>query len=154
MVSSITSNANGFKTVSYTISILPLIPAMALEGFSPEGITWEDVSIAEPRLGADGYKTVNQKPVLRTCTFSLLPNSPCRNFLDNAVVLSTPVKGKALVSYEIILVERNELTNYITTYGGGTITGTNGGNNNNMDDGQGNKTYTISFSSVLPVPLA
>ena len=45
MVSSITSNANGFKTVTYTISILPLIPSMSLEGFSPEGITWEDVEI-------------------------------------------------------------------------------------------------------------
>lgn len=153
MTVNISSNANGFKTCSYALSALPLIPYMKLDGFDKDGIQWDDIEIATMDVGADGLATVNQKPVLYVCTISLKPNSPCRNILDTLVSTLTPVYGKTLSSAGIELIETNELTGFTYVYTGGAITNAPGGNNNNMDEGQGKKVYKITFSNKAPLPL-
>lgn len=149
----ITSNANGFSTCSYSLTALPLIPYLKLQGFGADGITWEDIEPATVSLGADGLATVNQKPILRVCSFSLLANSPCRNALDLLVDSLSPVYGKTFSSATIVMTEKNKLTGYTYIYSGGSITSAQGGNNNNLSDGQQPKTYKITFTLKTPLPL-
>lgn len=152
-MTNITQNPNGFTTCSYTLTALPLVPYLKLEGFASEGISWDDVELATKKIGADGLVTTNQKPVLYTGTFSLQPNAPARNILDNLIMSATPIYGKSLTSYSIIVTEKNNMTGYTYVYSGGVITSMKGGNDNNLDDGQGVKTYKIQFNSRVQLPL-
>jgi len=148
----ITQNPNGFTSCSYSLTALPLIPYLKLEGFASEGVVWDEVEVANKKMGADGLVTTNQKPVLYTGTFNFQPTSPSRNILDLLVMSATPVFGKSLASYYIILTEKNNTTGYTYVYSGGTIMSMKGGNDNNLDDGQGIKTYKIQFSSRVQLP--
>lgn len=149
----ITHNRNGFKTLSYSLTALPILPFLKLTGFSSDGVTWEDNEPASVRLGADGLTAVNQKPVLYVGTFSLLPNSGARNVLDVLIAASTPVFGKKLTGYDLILTELNEMTGYSTVYSGGVITSCASGNSATLDDGQQDKTYQMTFSTRILMPV-
>ena len=151
MAKDITSNANGFKTSEYSLSALPLLPYIKITGFASDGISWDDIDLSNDILGADGLKVNNTRPVLYVGTFSLLPNSPVRNALDLLITSITPVFGKQLNTAGIELVETNNLTGYKYIYTNGNIISTNGGNNNNMNDGQGVKTYKISFGNKVMI---
>lgn len=153
MVGEISTNRTGFKKVSYSLTALPVIPYLKLDGFSQEGITWEPIEPATTRLGADGLAAVNQKPVLYTGTFSLLPNSNSRNVLDLLIAATTPQFGKDLADYNLVLTETNSTTGMTTVYSGGVIDNAQAGNDNNLDDGQGNKTYRMTFTSRVIMPL-
>lgn len=82
-----------------------------------------------------------------------MPNSPCRNALDLLVDAITPVYGKTINSATVELTEKNNLTGYSYLYIGGTITGAQSGNNNNLNDGQGVKTYKLTFTGKIPLPI-
>lgn len=149
----ISTNKTGFKQLSYSMTALPIFNYLKLEGFASDGITWETVEPANVILGADGLAAVNQKPILYQGSFALLPNSNCRNMLDLLIQSTTPVWGVDLVDYSLVLTETNNTTKMKTVYTGGTITQADGGNNANLDDGQGIKTYQITFTgrTIMPV---
>lgn len=153
MVVSISTRQTGFKKCTYSCTANPVFSYLKLDGFSSDGITWEDVEPASVKLGADGLASVNQKPVIYQGTFSLLPNSNCRNLLDMLVMITTPTFESGLQDYEFTLTENNRTTGMSTTYYGGVITQVNSGNNNNLDDGQGNKTYRVTFTGKRPQPF-
>ncbi len=148
----ISTNKTGFKRLSYSITALPVLAYLKLDGFASDGVQWEDNEPANVILGADGLAAVNQKPVLYTGTFSLLPNSNCRNTLDLLIDTTTPKWQVDLIDYALVMTEVNTTTKTKTVYTGGTITTANGGNNANLDDGQGIKTYHITFTgrTILP----
>ena len=148
----ISTRQTGFKKVSYVISALPLIASMKLEGFASDGISWESNEPASVRLGADGKACINQRPVIYTGTFSLLPNSNSRNILDMLIETATPKFGVDLYDYSIGLEVVNETTGMRTQYSGGVITSAQSGDDNNLEDGQGNKTYTITFTDKVLIP--
>ena len=148
----ITKRPGGFTTCSYSLTALPIVPYLKLNGFASDGIAWDDVEVSNKIIGADGLVVTNQKPIIYSGTFNLQPNSPARNILDNLILSATPVFGKSLVSYEIILTEKNNFTGYTYVYSGGSIMSGQSGNNNNLDNGQGIKTYKMQFT--LKVPLA
>lgn len=152
-MANISTNKTGFKKLKYTMTALPVVPALIIDGFASDGISWDNIEPANVRLGADGLAAVNQKPVVYTGTFTLLPNSNCRNILDTLVSTTTPVWGVDLIDYAIVLTETNTTTGMKTVYTGGTIDQADGGNSANLDDGQGNKTYRVTFTgrAVLPI---
>lgn len=149
----ISTNKTGFKQIDYSLSALPLLGYLKLDGFSSEGFQWDTIAPADVKLGADGLAAVNQKPVLYSGTASFLPNANCRNILDILVQSSTPQYGKSLVSYDIMLTEFNYTTRAKTVYKGGIIVEADGGNNANLDDGQGNKTYKFTFTGREIMPF-
>ena len=59
---------------------------------------------------------------------------------------------KKIIDYSIELTEINETARTRTVYYGGTIVEADGGNAANLDDGQGNKAYKITFTKreILP----
>ncbi len=149
----ISTNGNGFTTCSYSLTALPVVPYLKLQGFASDGITWEDNEPASVDLGADGLSSVNQKPVLYVGTFSLKANSNARNVLDLLISATTPSFNKPATAYELVLTEKNNLTGFTYVYSGGTITSDQGGNPNNLDEGQGAKSYAFTFTSKVPLPL-
>lgn len=149
----ISTNKTGFKQLELSISALPLIGYLRLDGFSADGIQWDTIAPADVKLGADGLAAVNQKPVLYSGTVSFLPNANCRNVLDTIVQSGTPKSGKSLVSYDIVLTELNLTARTRTVYKGGVIVEADGGNNANLDDGQGNKTYKFTFTGREIMPF-
>lgn len=152
MVMDISTRQTGFKKISYSLSALPLIPFLKLDGFAGEGITWETNEPANVILGADGLAAINQKPVLYQGSFSLLPNSNSRNILDMLIQATTPTYEKDLVDYALVLTETNTTTGMKTIYSGGVITSAQSGNDANLDEGQGVKTYQITFTSKAILP--
>lgn len=153
MANEISTNKTGFKKVTYSITALPLIAYLKLDGFSAEGVTWETVEPTNTRMGADGLVAVNQKPVLYTGTFSLMPNSNSRNMLDLLVLSTTPQFGKDLIDYNLTFTEENTTTGMRTIYAQGSIEQVQAGNDNGLDDGQGNKTYRMTFASKVMLPI-
>lgn len=149
----ISTNKTGFKQLSYTMTALPVLASLKLDGFASDGVQWENIEPANVILGADGLAAVNQKPVTYQGTFTLLPNSNCRTMLDMLVDTTTPKWQVDLVDYSIVLTETNNTTGMSTVYTGGTITAASGGNNGNFDDGQGNKTYIITFTGRTTLPM-
>lgn len=149
----ITSNKIGFQGLSYTLTALPVLPFLVLDGFAEGGVTWDDVEPSSVKVGADGLGAVNQKPVVYSGTFTLLPNSAARNILDNFIAATTPVFGKKLVDYELVLTETNELTGMKTVYSKGSFTSVSGGNSANLNDGQADKTYRVSFVNKIMLPI-
>lgn len=148
----ITEIETSFKTASHTLAC-SLYPYIKLDGFAEEGIQWEDVEKTTYTVGADGLAKKNSKPVLYTCTMTFMPNSACRNILDNMVLASTPQYGKSLVSNTIVYTVKNQLTGTQTVYSGGDITTTNGGDSANYNDGQTNKTYKFTFTNKVVLPM-
>lgn len=153
MVFNISTRQTGFKNCTYSCTALPVFSYLLLSGFSSDGVQWEDVEPASVRLGADGLAAVNQKPVLYQGTFSLMPNSNCRNMIDMLCDITTPTFESGLQDYEFTLTEINRTTGVSYTYYGGVITQMPSGNNNNLDDGQGNKTYRVTFTGRRPMAL-
>ena len=148
----ISTNKTGFAQLSYSLVANPLIGYLKLDGFASDGIQWDKINPAEAKLGADGLVAINQKPVLYSGEMSFLPNSNCRNMLDILVQNTTPTAGKKIIDYSIELTEINETARTRTVYYGGTIVEADGGNAANLDDGQGNKAYKITFTKreILP----
>lgn len=59
----ISSNGTGFTTCSYSLTALPVVSYMKLQGFASDGVSWDDIEPAAISIGADGLASVNQKPV-------------------------------------------------------------------------------------------
>lgn len=148
----ISTRQTGFKKLSYSLTALPVVAFLKLDGFASDGISWETNEPASVILGADGLAAVNQKPVLYQGSFSLLPNSNSRNVLDMLIQATTPTYGKDLVDYALVLTETNTTTGMKTIYSGGVITSAQAGNDANLDDGQGIKTYQVTFTSKAILP--
>ena len=149
----ISTNKTGFGQLTYSIVAKPLFTYLKLDGFSSDGVQWDRVTPADVKLGADGLAAVNQKPILYSGEMSFLPNANCRNALDLLVQNTTPSFGKKVLDYELELMEINETTRTRTTYTGGIIVEADGGNNANLDDGQGNKTYKVTFTGREIMPF-
>lgn len=149
----ISTNKVGFKNLSYSLTALPVLPFLRLEGFAGDGVQWERPQPASTRLGADGKAVVNQKPVLYTCTVNLLPTSNSRLALDNLINVTTPKYGKSLVDYSIVLTVSNYTTGQNTVYTGGSIEEVDGGDSANLDDGQADKQYRLTFTDRIISPL-
>lgn len=143
----------GFKNLSYSLTALPVLAYLKLEGFAGEGVQWERPQPSTTRLGADGKAVVNQKPVLYTCTVNLLPTSNSRLALDNLINVTTPRYGKSLVDYAIVMTVSNYTTGQKTVYTGGSIEEFDGGDSANLDDGQSDKQYRLTFTDRVISPL-
>lgn len=143
----------GFKNLEYTLSALPIIPYLKLEGFATDGVQWEKASVSTTKIGADGKSVVNTKPTLYTATFSLLPTSNARMALDGLVNATTAKFGKPLLDYSVVLSVNNYTTSSKTVYSGGAIEEADAGDSANLDDGQGNKQYKFVFTDRVILPL-
>lgn len=143
----------GFKNLSYSLTALPVLAYLKLEGFAGEGVQWERPQPSTTRLGADGKAVVNQKPVLYTCTVNLLPTSNSRLALDNLINVTTPRYDKSLVDYAIVMTVSNYTTGQKTVYTGGSIEEIDGGDSANLDDGQSDKQYRLTFTDRVISPL-
>lgn len=149
----ISTNKVGFKNLEYTITLLPLVPYLKLDGFASNGVSWDRPQPANVRLGADGKAVVNQKPVLYSGTFSLLPTSNARNVLDQAINASTTKFGKPLVDYVVVMTVENNTTGTKTVYSGGIIEEFDAGDSADLDNGQADKTYRVTFTDRTILPL-
>lgn len=149
----ISTNNVSFKNLKISLTAVPVFLYLLLDGFASDGIAWDDIEPGNYRLGADGLAAKNQKPVLYSGTFTLLPNSNSRNWLDLLVNYSTPIFGKDLVDYNLIMTISNSTTGTKEVYNGGFITSTQGGNPANLDDGQQDKTYTVTFTERIISPI-
>jgi hypothetical protein len=144
---------NGFSTIKGSFTALPLFAFFALEGVAADGIQWDDVENKTFDIGADGLTTKNTKPVLYTGTVNLKPNSSTRKYFD-AIIAATGVSfGKTPTSVELTFTETNALTGEKTIYSGGDITSAPAGNSANLNDGQANKAYKVTFTSKTVLPL-
>ena len=149
----ISSNKVGFKNLEYTMTLLPLVPDLKLDGFASNGVSWDRPQPANVRLGADGKAVVNQKPVLYSGTFSLLPTSNARNILDQAINASATKFGKPLVDYVVVMTVANNTTGTKTVYSGGIIEEFDAGDSADLDNGQADKTYRVTFTDRVVLPL-
>lgn len=149
----ISTNKTGFTQVTYSLVAMPIMAYLKLDGFSSDGIQWDRINPADVKIGADGLAAVNQKPVLYSGEASFLPNANCRKALDQLIQFTTPSYDKKYVKYDLELMEINETTRTRTTYTGGTIVEADAGNNANLDDGQGNKTYKFTFTGREIMPF-
>lgn len=149
----VSTNKTGFSNLSYSISALPALAYLKLDGFSGEGFQWDQVEPANVRQGADGLGAINQKPVLYSGTASFLPNANCRNVLDILCQTTTPRFGKSLVDYELILTVINKTARTKTVYYGGCVTEAPAGDSANLDDGQGDKAYRFTFIDRDIIPF-
>lgn len=143
----------GFKNLEYTISAGALLPYLKLEGFASAGVQWDRPQPATTRLGADGKAVINSRPVLYSGTFTLLPTSNSRLALDNLINATTAKFGKSLVDYALVLVVENKTTGQKTSYSGGVIEEVDAGDSANLDEGQGDKTYRVTFTDRAILPL-
>ena len=132
----ISTNKVGFKNLEYTMTLLPLVPYLKLDGFASNGVSWDRPQPANVRLGADGKAVINQKPVLYSGTFSLLPTSNARNILDQAINASATKFGKPLVDYVVVMTVENNTTGTKTVYSGGIIEEFDAGDSADLDNGQ------------------
>ncbi len=149
----ISTNQVGFQNLKYTLTALPVLAYLKLDGFSSDGVQWDRPQSASVRIGADGKAVVNSRPVLYSGTFGLLPTSNARVALDNLINAAVPKFGKDLVDYSIVLTVENETTGSKTIYSGGVIEEFDGGDSANLDDGQGNKSYKLTFTDRVILPL-
>lgn len=152
-MASISTRQVGFQNLSYTLAALPIVPYLKLDGFSSDGVQWDRPQPATTRLGADGKAVVNSRPVLYTGTIGLLPTSNARVVLDQLINAATPKFGKSLVDYAIVLTVENNTTGTKTVYSGGVIEEFDAGDSANLDDGQGNKSYRLTFTDRVVLPL-
>ena len=149
----ISTNKVGFQNLRYSLTALPVLAFLKLDGFAPEGVQWEKAQPASTRLGADGLAVVNQKAVLYTCTINLLPTSNSRLALDNLISATTAKYGKSLVAYTIVMTVSTLTTGIKTIYTGGTIEEVDAGDSANLDDGQSDKQYRLTFTDRTNSPL-
>ena len=149
----ITTRLTGFKKLSYTLTALPILPYLKLDGIAPDGIQWERAQPASTRLGADGKAAVNQRPVLYTCTVNLLPNSNSRTALDLLISTTTAKYGRSLVDYTVVMTVTNHTAGTKTVYTGGVIEEIDAGDSGNLDEGQSDKAYRFTFVDRTILPL-
>ena len=149
----ISTNKVGFKNLEHSITIGVLVPYLKIDGFASNGISWDRPQPANTRLGADGKVVVNQKPVLYSGTFSLLPTSNARQVIDRAIDVSTAKFGKQLVDYSIVWTTINYTTGTRTVYTGGTIEEFDAGDSGDLDNGQADKQYRVTFADRIVSPL-
>lgn len=150
---SIQDRHTSFAELTYTLSALPVLPYLKLEGFASEGISWEDIEPTKLQKGADGQAYIVDVPVVYKGQFSLLANSPARNVLDVLIEGATVSFGKTPVKYNLVLTVKNNTTGKTTVYSGGVFEQGNGGDSADMDNGQGAKTYRMSFASRAILPM-
>lgn len=143
----------GFKNLDYTMTALPILPYLKLDGFASAGVQWDRPQPATTRLGADGKAVINSRPVLYSGTFTLLPTSNSRLALDNLINATTAKYGKPLVDYAITMTVSNVTTGQKTLYTGGVIEEVDAGDSANLDEGQGDKTYRVTFTDRTVLPL-
>ena len=153
MANSISTRQVGFKNLEFTMTAQPLLAYLKIDGFAASGVQWERPQPATTRIGADGKAVVNSRPVLYSCTMSLLPTSNSRVALDMLVNASATKFGKPLVDYAIVLNVINNTTGMVTTYTGGVIEEIDAGDSANLDDGQGDKQYRLTFTDKAILPL-
>lgn len=153
MANTISTNKVGFKNLEHSVTIAPLVPYLKIDGFASNGISWDRPQPATTRLGADGQAVVNQKPVLYSGTFSLLPTSNARKTLDAAIEASTAKFGKRLVDYTVVWTTINYTTGTRTVYTGGSIEEFDAGDTADLDNGQGDKQYRVTFTDRIISPL-
>lgn len=153
MANDISTRQVGFKNLSYTMTAAPVLSYLKLDGFASAGIQWDRPQPATTRLGADGKAVINSRPVLYSGTFTLLPTSNSRLALDNLINATTAKYGKALIDYSIVLNVINNTTGVTTSYTGGVIEEVDAGDSANLDDGQNDKTYRITFTDRTQLPL-
>lgn len=149
----ISTNQVGFKNLSYTLTALPVLSFLKIDGFAPDGVQWERSQPTSTRLGADGKAVVNSRAVLYTCTINLLPTSNSRLALDNLISATTATYGKSLVDYVIVMTVSNYTTGQKTVYTGGSIEEIDAGDSANLDDGQADKAYRLTFVDRKISPL-
>ena len=143
----------GFKNLDYTLTAGALLPFLKLDGFASAGVQWDRPQPASTRLGADGKAVINSRPVLYSGTFALLPTSNSRLALDNLINATTTKFGKDLVDYALVLTVENKTTGQKTLYTGGIIEEVDAGDTANLDDGQADKTYRVTFTDRTILPL-
>ena len=153
MANSISTRQVGFKNLEFTMTAQPLLAYLKIDWFAASGVQWERPQPATTRIGADGKAVVNSRPVLYSCTMSLLPTSNSRVALDMLVNASATKFGKPLVDYAIVLNVINNTTGMVTTYTGGVIEEIDAGDSANLDDGQGDKQYRLTFTDKAILPL-
>ena len=153
MSKDISTRQVGFKNLDYTMTALPILPYLKLDGFASGGVQWDRPQPATTRLGADGKAVINSRPVLYSGTFSLLPTSNSRLALDNLINATTAKYGKALVDYAITMTVSNVTTGQKTLYTGGVIEEVDAGDSANLDEGQSDKTYRVTFTDRAILPL-
>lgn len=153
MAATISTRQVGFKNLEYHMTALPLLAYLRLNGFAGAGVQWERPTPATTRIGADGKAVVNSRPVLYSGTFALLPTSNSRVALDMLINASTPKYGKPLIDYAIVLTEVNNTTGMKTMYTGGVIEEIDAGNSADLDNGQGDKSYRLTFTDRVILPL-
>ena len=150
---SIEQQHTSFTQLTHTLSALPVFPYLKLTGFASEGIAWEKINPTTTTLGADGLAKRVKKPVLYSGTFSLQPNSASREVLDNLISVTTPVFGKSTLDYTLILTVENVVTGMKYVYSGGSIEEADAGDSANLDDGEQTKTYKVTFTDRVALPL-
>lgn len=153
MANSISTRQVGFKNLEYTMTALPVLAYLKIEGFAGSGIQWDRPQPASTRLGADGKAVVNSRPVLYSGVLTLLPTSNARVALDNLINATTAKFGKPLVDYAIVLNVNNFTTGTKTVFSGGVIEEIDAGDSANLDDGQGDKQYRFTFTDRVILPL-
>ena len=104
-------------------------------------------------MGADGKAVVNSRPVLYSGVLTLLPTSNARVALDNLINATTAKFGKPLVDYAIVLNVNNFTTGTKTVFSGGVIEEIDAGDSANLDEGQGDKQYRLTFTDRVILPL-
>lgn len=153
MSNDISTRQVGFKNLDITITALPILPYLKIEGLAAQGMQWDRPQPATVRIGADGKAVVNSRPVLYSGTLYLLPTSNSRLALDNLINATTPKYGKALVDYAITWVQINQTTGTKTMYTGGIIEEFDAGDSGTLDEGQTDKQYRFTFTDRIVLPL-
>lgn len=149
----ISTNKTGFQNLEYSLTALPVLAYLKLDGIAEDGVQWERPQPSVLEKGADGKAKVVQKPVVYACTIALMPNSNSRLALDNLCDATQAKYGRRLVDYAMVLNVSNYTTGVKTVYSGGTIEEYDGGDSATRDDGQGNKVYRLSFADRISMPL-
>lgn len=140
-----------FSQLTYTMTALPVVPFLKLQGIASEGISWEEIQTSKIDKGADGQAYKVYTPVIYRGTLHLQANSPSRIYLD-MLVDGSKAGELGFLDYDLVLTEKNETTGYKRVYSGGTIARSSGGNNATRDDGQQAVVYVLEFSSRTPLP--
>ena len=149
----ISNRSIGTNSATYTLSILPMIPYMKIEGLGPEGVQWDAADIGQMRMGADGLAAKNQRAALYTGTLSLQPNSNLRTEIQRVIDLITPKFGKSLVDYNLTLIENNFTTSKKTVWSNGMFIEDPQSGGLNYDQGQGSITLRMQFNNKVISPL-
>lgn len=101
----ISTNKTGFQNLEYSLTALPVLAYLKLDGLAEDGVQWERPQPSVLEKGADGKAKVVQKPVVYACTIALMPNSNSRLALDNLCDATQAKYGRRLVDYRLPISE-------------------------------------------------